>query len=699
MSFLTQGPLPPGSKVFVGRSEELKKVESWLRNLNCFAAIMGARQTGKTSFLLKFRETCRDRYSMVYINLQCIEGADLEQCYRHIADELLQELDLDRNGLSLPRDGPSFLKFLRDVARSTSVNRIAVLLDEYGALPSETAIKLAHTIRSVFNDRFVKAEYERFFFTLAGATDMLQLTSGRNSPLANVTDSVYLVDLSEQETTLLLEAGSGFPQAELSHLVFEWSNGHPYWTQLLASRCLSESNRSVQTLLGNVVEDLLQREDRNLPHLIKGLVNGSERLRDTCRAIVRREEKRFSRTDPIIAELELLGAIRNQDGQCVVRNRVYEETLQRHFVGDFSTRSPVIPASGRQPIQLGSLPRLVRMLHLSDLHLGTLEDARSYRAQLLTDLTEELSVSSIDYLILSGDIADHALPDEYSAALELINPLLTKMSISRERVIVAPGNHDVNWDLSSQAYKPIPRFKLKEPLGEEFIPAGPAGALRREEDLYRKRFAHFGDFCAKLGGVYPEAYAEQSILTTNEQYRILFLSLNSCWQLDHYWTERASIQSESLGRALERMDGYRDWLKIAVWHHPVSGVDCMNSEYMELLSVHGFALGMHGHIHEAVEQFHKYDALRSMHIVGAGTFGAPARQQVTGIPLQYNLLSLDACARTLTVQSRKKEKRFGAWSADARWGDKKDPRPSYLVDLSRKWNPVGFNDREFKHLR
>ncbi len=28
-------------------------------------------------------------------------------------------------------------------------------------------------------------------------------------------------------------------------------------------------------------------------------------------------------------------------------------------------------------------------------------------------------------------------------------------------------------------------------------------------------------------------------------------------------------------------------------------------------------------------------------IVGAGTFGAPASEQVTGIPLQYNLLTFD----------------------------------------------------------
>jgi hypothetical protein len=31
----------------------------------------------------------------------------------------------------------------------------------------------------------------------------------------------------------------------------------------------------------------------------------------------------------------------------------------------------------------------------------------------------------------------------------------------------------------------------------------------------------------------------------------------------------------------------------------------------------------------------------------------------------------------MTVNTRKKEKPDGAWSADARWGDKNNPSPSY----------------------
>jgi hypothetical protein len=90
---------------------------------------------------------------------------------------------------------------------------------------------------------------------------------------------------------------------------------------------------------------------------------------------------------------------------------------------------------------------------------------------------------------------------------------------------------------------------------------------------------------------------------------------------------------------------------------------------------------LHGHIHEAQQGFYHYDDRRSIHIVGAGTFGAPAHEQVAGIPLQYNLLSFDPTTAEMTVNTRKKERPEGAWSADARWGDKNDPKAWYRFSV------------------
>ena len=327
---------------------------------------------------------------------------------------------------------------------------------------------------------------------------------------------------------------------------------------------------------------------------------------------------------------------------------------------------------------------LIHILHLSDLHLEDDIFASVCRTQLETDLIQELGIRRLEYLIISGDITNRSTEKEYDAAFAMVDGLVKRFGLDPSRVVVVPGNHDVNWDLSKKAYPFVFKDDLPSPLpADKHILAGDAGALVREDELYRERFAYFNThFYRRIysGQDYPLEYADQTLLVERPEDRILFLGFNSCWQLDHHFRNRAGIHTPALAKILDRLqDGkYDGWLKIAVWHHPVTGQQPMNTEFMQLLTVHGFQVGMHGHIHEAIESYHKYDDQRGIRIVGAGTFGAPARKQTAGIPLQYNLLTFDPRTGEMTVNTRKKEKPDGAWSADARWGDKKkDPKAWY----------------------
>ncbi len=329
----------------------------------------------------------------------------------------------------------------------------------------------------------------------------------------------------------------------------------------------------------------------------------------------------------------------------------------------------------------------IHILHLSDLHLEDRELAEIYRTQLETDLIRELKIRRLQYLVISGDVAQRATEEEFRAGFKLVDGLVKRFGLDAGRVVVVPGNHDVSWPLSKRAYPFVFHDDLPSPLPEDgHIPAGDAGALMCDQDLYPKRMAPFNDYFYRRvysGQDYSTDDVDQALLVERPEDRILFLGLNSCWQLDHHFRERASIHMLALTRALDRLQEgpYDGWLKIAVWHHPVTGSRGMNDEFMQLLAVHGFRICIHGHIHEAIDGFHKYDSRRGIYIVGAGTFGAPASEQVTGIPLQYNLLTLDPAESEITVHTRKKEKPGGAWSADARWGDKNDPKPWYRIPV------------------
>jgi predicted MPP superfamily phosphohydrolase len=332
--------------------------------------------------------------------------------------------------------------------------------------------------------------------------------------------------------------------------------------------------------------------------------------------------------------------------------------------------------------------QLVRILHLSDIHLGTVAQSQRYFTQIATDLTQNLHVKQLSYLVISGDIANRSTESEYEAAFDFLDKLVKRYGLDPSRVVVVPGNHDLNWDLSESAYAFVPRSKLPDPLPQaRYISAGNAGALICNDEEYRKRFNYFSEHFYKkvYGKPFPVNYDNQAILHPCPQDKILFLTLNSSWEIDHEYRDRAGIHPNAIANALDQIltEDYDDWLKIAVWHHPVTTMK--DVAFLEQLAVHGFQIGMHGHIHEAKDETFQYDTNRGLRIIAAGTFGAPTKEQVTGIPLQYNLLALNPSTGELTVETRKKEKVDGAWSADARWGDKNNPVPRYVIPL--RYNP------------
>jgi hypothetical protein len=402
------------------------------------------------------------------------------------------------------------------------------------------------------------------------------------------------------------------------------------------------------------------------------------------------------------------------EAQATALNKVYRAILGHLGLGPLDS-VPARPSSGKATtanktdlqnksatMSANESGSSITWLHLSDLHIEDSTAAKVYRTQLETDLLNELKVARLDYIVISGDIGDYALETEYAAAFDLVHGLMQRFGVPPERLMVVPGNHDLNWGKSREAYCRVVS-NPPNPLPPEYLNGGDAGAVARDEDNYRQRFAVFNEhFYRPLLGVdYPLEYESQITWVEQPEHRLLFVGFNSAWQIDHYYKQRAAIHRLALAGAFDRLhDGdYDGWLKIAVWHHPVMGAEAMNGAFLEQLATNGFQVCLHGHIHEAQNNLFRYDH-RGIEIIGAGTFGAPAKDQVPGIPLQYNLLRFDPHNATLTVHTRKKEKPDGAWSADARWGDKNAPKPWYEIKVAG-YEPPGRTDatRDFRDFR
>jgi 3',5'-cyclic AMP phosphodiesterase CpdA len=342
----------------------------------------------------------------------------------------------------------------------------------------------------------------------------------------------------------------------------------------------------------------------------------------------------------------------------------------------------------------GSVQATADILHLSDLHFGTLADARNFHSQIAQDLTEELGCRRLDGLICSGDLTQRSTDAEYAAAVEFLTLLAAEFALAPERMVLVPGNHDLSWDLAKAAYDPGRRADYDAADAQErrrWIDASP-DLLVRDEARYRRRFDPFStQCCEKVKGMpYPSAYPDQLAFHHWADLKVLVLGLNSAWEIDHHHRDRAGIHPQAVTQALNLLRATPDWadcLKIAVWHHPLASGEpsrIADHGFIERLAQAGFRLALHGHIHRAETGQYRYDQSpggRRIDILAAGTFGAPSRDWVPGYPLQYNLLRL--AGKRLTVETRRREEPNGAWKPDARWlqGPGKDPLPRYWVDI------------------
>jgi hypothetical protein len=74
---------------------------------------------------------------------------------------------------------------------------------------------------------------------------------------------------------------------------------------------------------------------------------------------------------------------------------------------------------------------------------------------------------------------------------------------------------------------------------------------------------------------------------------------------------------------------------------------------------------------------------RKVHVVGAGSFGAPTSHRPESVPRLYNLLEIDRDHKRLRVWTRCLRKQGGAWEGWTVWPGERpgDKRSYYEVPL------------------
>jgi GTPase SAR1 family protein/Icc-related predicted phosphoesterase len=366
-----------------------------------------------------------------------------------------------------------------------------------------------------------------------------------------------------------------------------------------------------------------------------------------------------------------------------LKNQYLRENIEEQKLRSLSWTKQLFEHPEELPIP--SAP--VRILHLSDLHMREDSDVESLLQPLVADLRDEqegLGLKSLDYLIISGDLTERATPQEFEQAQRFVSGLIQEFGLTAQRCIIVPGNHDLNWDEEN-----VYSFRMKRQVSPEQLTPGhyvekENWYLLRDEEHYPLRFRNFSKcfYHPLMQQEYPLNSLEQGLVSTFSDTGLQVLAFNSSWEIDEHHPQRASIHRGALSRALKQADEHQrepqghdthaprvPTLRIAVWHHPVTGRELMNDDsFIDRLRQADVRLVLHGHVHENRADVMRYLLpARKLHVVGAGSFGAPGAHRPESTPRLYNVLEFQRAYDRVRVHTRCLRNPGGAWEGWAVW--------------------------------
>jgi len=243
-----------------------------------------------------------------------------------------------------------------------------------------------------------------------------------------------------------------------------------------------------------------------------------------------------------------------------------------------------------------------------------------------------------DYLIVLGDLTHRGQPDEFQYATEVLQDIRAALAVAKSDVILVPGNHDVDWQVSALPDKTGVRFE------QRFFPLA-----HKKWSLAKlmKRGAPKGWSC--FGAPYFSLWSDEELLV---------VIYNSSWDdRKEKKVHHGHIDAVHLGelRAWLRRSAAPAKTKIlAVHHHPVqypnpfrdkedfSEMDGATPQLLELMHENRFDLILHGHKHRPYFLPINSHAGQQIPILCAGSFSAiPDDRILFDAPNVFHIIELD----------------------------------------------------------
>ncbi|MBN1611552.1 MAG: metallophosphoesterase [Polyangiaceae bacterium] len=329
------------------------------------------------------------------------------------------------------------------------------------------------------------------------------------------------------------------------------------------------------------------------------------------------------------------------------------------------------------------------ILHISDLHRSP--DDPISNAELISALVadrdrythEDPQVAEPEAIVVSGDVI-HGVPvgtsnhearlaEQYAVAENFFHELTSRLLAGdRSRLVLVPGNHDVDWNTAYSALERVdPKDIPADLLSLLYADGSPFRWDWRSRTLFRianravyeRRldafWRFFERFYVDVPGLLSVHPGDEVNLFNLCDGRICLAAFNSCHDNDCY-AFHGMIPREAIARSHLQLNdcGHIFDLRVAVWHHSIEGPP-YRTDYMDVDIVRGmigraFRLGLYGHQHKTQVAPHEIwlpDRER-MAVVSAGSLCAGPQQLPIGVHRQYNILNISPNFRSVRVHLR-----------------------------------------------
>lgn len=329
------------------------------------------------------------------------------------------------------------------------------------------------------------------------------------------------------------------------------------------------------------------------------------------------------------------------------------------------------------------------ILHISDLHRSPHDPISNDEliSALVSDrdryIQEDPPISVPEAIVVSGDIVQGVplgandyetnLANQYSTAEEFLDELVQRfLEGDRSRVIIVPGNHDIDWNIAFNALEPVDRKDFPNNVNallhaenSNYRWDWKSLTLYRiaRHEMYDCRLDAFWKFFEKFYSGVPrllkvQARADANLFSLCDG-RVGVVAYNSCHGNDCF-AFHGMIRKEVVARSHLDLNDYGKMfdLRMAVWHHSIEGppyrTDYMDVDIVKGMIGRGFRLGLYGHQHKAqVTPYQVWLPDRErMAVASAGSLCAGASELPTGVHRQYNIIEIADDFRSVRVHVR-----------------------------------------------